>query len=81
MGGQYTIDVLAALAERTIKRLWVIILLLVLLLFGSNLAWIVYESQYQTVSVTQEVEQDADSGSNNFVGGDYIGSTEGNNDH
>ena len=41
MGGQYTIDVLAALAERTIKRLWVIILLLVLLLFGSNLAWIV----------------------------------------
>ena len=81
MGGQYTVDVLAALAERTIKRLWIIILLLVVLLFGSNIAWSVYLQQFQTVTVTQEVEQDADSGSNNFVGGDYIGSTEGNNYH
>lgn len=73
---QYTLDVFSALAERTIKRLWVLIIILVLLLFGTNAAWIVYESQFQTIEYTQEVEQDADSGTNNFVGGDYYGASE-----
>lgn len=54
--GQYTIDILTAMAERTIKRLWVLIILLVLLLFGSNAAWIWYESQFIDEVVTQEVD-------------------------
>ncbi len=33
-----------ARAERTQKRLWVVILLLIVLLVGSNCAWIYYES-------------------------------------
>lgn len=75
---QYTIDILASMAERTIKRLWIIIILLVVLLFGSNAAWIYYEAQYQTIEVWQDVEQDAeDNGTNNFIGGDYFGSSEG----
>lgn len=74
---QYTIDILASLAERTIKRLWVIIILLVILLFGSNAAWIYYEAQYQAVEVWQDVEQDANGdGTNNFIGGDYFGTPE-----
>jgi len=77
---QYAIDILKALAEQTIKKLWIIIIMLIILLFGSNAAWIVYESQYETVSVTQEVEQDANNGTNNFVGGDYYGSAESDND-
>lgn len=78
---QYTIDILASMAERTIKRLWIIIILLVVLLFGTNAAWIVYESQSQAVEVSQEVEQDADGyGTNNFIGGDYFGSPESEND-
>lgn len=32
--------------ERTIKRLWILVILLILLLFGSNAAWIWYESQF-----------------------------------
>lgn len=80
MGEQYHIDLIAALAERTIKRLWIIVILLVVLLFGSNAAWIWYESQYETISVTQEVEQEADNGTNHFIGGDYYGSTESEND-
>ena len=38
---QYNIDILSALAERTIKRLWILIILLVVLLFASNAACLV----------------------------------------
>ena len=67
------VDLLAASMERTIKRLWILAILLVVLLVGSNIAWIMYESQFEDVTVTQEVEQDADNGSNSFVGGDVYG--------
>lgn len=75
---QYGIDIVAAFAERTVKRLWITIILLVVLLFGSNAAWIVYESQFETVEteVTQEVEQENEDGYNSFVGGDYYGEAE-----
>ena len=42
--------------ERTLGRLWVTIVLLIVLLVGTNLAWIVYESQFEDVCV--EAEQD-----------------------
>lgn len=32
--------------ERTIKRLWILLMILVVLLVGSNVAWIIYESQF-----------------------------------
>lgn len=63
---QYQIDIISAMAERTIKRLWILIVILVLLLFGSNLAWIVYESSFVDTVVTQE-NGDAP---NNYVGND-----------
>lgn len=66
-----------AIAERTIKRLWVLIIMLVLLLFGTNAAWIYYESQWEVVETT-EVTQENDSGYNNYIGNDgdiYNGET------
>ena len=65
--------------ERTIKRLWILIILLIISLLGTNGAWIYYESQWETVetSVTQDVNATADDGSDlnlNTVGGDYYGS-------
>ena len=36
----YNMDIVAALAERVIKRLWILVFVLILLLFGSNAAWI-----------------------------------------
>ena len=54
--------------ERTIKRLWITILTLIFLLVGSNCLWLYYESK--------EVTQEADNGTNNFVGGDMIGETD-----
>ena len=57
--------------ERQAKRLWIAVLLLIVLLVGANAAWLCYENQWETVY--QEVTQEADNGTNNFVGGDLIG--------
>lgn len=42
--------------ERTIKRLWIVVLVLIGLLAASNGAWIWYESQFVEESVWQEVD-------------------------
>lgn len=47
-----------ARAERTTRRLCALILTLIMLLFASNLAWILYENSFE--DETQIVTQDAD---------------------
>lgn len=60
-----------ARAERTIKRLWILCIILVILLVGTNLAWIHYENQFEdVVTVTQESSTEG--------GGDAIVNNEGN---
>ena len=58
-----------ARAERQSKRLVAVIILLILLLVGSNIGWLVYESQLQTVETVEEyqIEQDGENGNNNSV--------------
>lgn len=78
---RWMIDSIAARLERTIKRLWIMCLVLIILLVGSNIAWLIYESQWQYVStdteIQQEVEQEIDGiGNNTFVGGDYGSETD-----
>lgn len=71
--------------ERTIKRLWILCILLIVLLVGTNFAWVYYESQFvNEVTTTQEVTQDSDNGYNNFIGADGVitnGKTEGKDDN
>ena len=55
-----------ARAEITAKRLWITILLLIVLLVGTNGAWIWYQSQFEDIAISQENED----GYNNFVGND-----------
>ena len=55
-----------ARAEITIKRLWITILLLIVLLVGTNAGWIWFESQFEDIAISQENED----GYNNFVGND-----------
>ena len=62
-----------ARAEITIKRLWITILLLIVLLVGTNGLWIWYESQFQYYQTTQEVMQESNHGDNSFIGGDVGG--------
>ena len=43
--------------ERTIKRLWILCIILTVLLVGSNAAWLIYESQFaDEVKIEQEVD-------------------------
>ena len=63
--------------ERVIKRLWVLVLALIILLCASNAAWIWWESQFEEV----RIEQDNESGYNNFIGNDgdiYNGEADNN---
>ena len=52
--------------ERVIRRLWILCIILVLALVGTNAAWVVYEHQFEDVMITQENED----GYNNFIGND-----------
>jgi hypothetical protein len=58
--------------ERQLKRLWIVILVLIFLLVGSNCAWMIYESQFETVeTVSEEIVVDADdNGIANYIGND-----------
>ena len=67
--------------ERTVKRLISVIVLLILLLVGSNIGWLIYESQFETIETTQEVIQEADNGKNHFIGGDIVGETNNTNNN
>ena len=56
-----------ARSERHNKRLWIVILVLIGALIGTNLAWIIYENSFEDYITTEEydVEQDADGGGDN----------------
>lgn len=57
---------IVAKMERANRRLWILCIVLILLLAGTNGAWIYYESQF--IEETLTVTQDVDSGG----GGDAI---------
>ena len=47
--------------ERTVKRLWILCIILIVLFVGTNAGWIYYESQYEeTTTVTQDTSWDGD---------------------
>lgn len=55
------------------KRFVGIIILLVLFLVGSNMAWLIYENQFEVVEETKtetNITQDNESGYNNYIGND-----------
>lgn len=51
--------------ERTIKRVWILCIILIIALIGSNAGWLYYESQWQVVENSTEVTQDVDTGNGN----------------
>lgn len=44
--------------ERTVKRLWILLVVLVVLLVGSNIAWIIYENSFIDEITTVEAFTD-----------------------
>lgn len=68
--------------ERTNHRLWILCIFLVICLIATNLAWVLWESQWEvyeetTQEVTQSAESEQGNAINRFIGGDY---GEGNTD-
>lgn len=62
---------IVATMERVNKRLWITLVILIFLLVGSNIGWLVYESQFEEVTTTEEVIVDAeDDGMANYIGND-----------
>lgn len=56
--------------KASIKRLYIIIIILILLLFGSNMTWL-YAWNLPCEETTTTVSQDSeDNGTNNFIGND-----------
>ena len=62
-----------ARSERHIKRYWILCIILIVLLVGSNALWIIRENQFEEITQTVTQELEGDNASNNFVGGDSYG--------
>ena len=54
-------------SERNFKRLWVVVIILISLLVTTNLCWLGYESQFETVEST-EINAEQDGSGVNIVG-------------
>lgn len=71
-------------AKANSLKWFIVCLVLIVLLVGSNCARLWYKSQFETVEtveeVYQEVVQEADNGENHFIGGDVIGETNNQNE-
>lgn len=87
---RFIIESSLAKLEKANTKLWIVILVLILALIGTNAGWLWYESQYEdTVTTTQTVTQEAMSDGNSdiilkSIGGDYYGGeseTDYNNDN
>lgn len=53
------------------KRLIAIIVLVIVMLVGSHIGWLVYESQFETTETVEEILVDAeDNGIANYIGND-----------
>ena len=63
-----------ARAERLSRRLVAIIILLIVLLVGSNIGWLIYESQFETIETIEKtvIEATQDGTGTNIVGGGDI---------
>ena len=74
----FAVESAIATCERTIKRLWVLTIILIIALIGTNAGWIWYESQFIETEVSQEV--DTGEGDATVIGiGDYNGESKTDN--
>ena len=71
---RFIIESALAKLEKANTRLWVVVIILIVALVGTNAGWIYYENSFQDVVVTQEAVADGESDINlQNVGGDFYG--------
>ena len=68
--------------ERANKRSFIIIIILIIALIATNAGWVIYESQFETVETSTQIEAEQDGAGVNIVGGDdiYYGAESQSND-
>lgn len=57
-----------AILERSIRRLWVLCIIIFVAFVASNICWIAYENSFEDVEIT--ATQETPNGNNNFIGHD-----------
>jgi len=70
--------------ERSNKRLWIVILVLIVIVIVSNIAWLCYENSMEDVTTTNEVTQELDTngGGDAMINGDVsIGKSKENSEN
>ena len=77
ISNEAALDVITAVMERQVKRLFILCLIIFAALVISNAAWIYYENSFQDVVVTEN-SQDGE-GTNIMSGGDVTYGTEKQN--
>lgn len=60
--------------DRINKRLWIILIVIFLAFVGTNAGWIVYENQFEDISISQEGQTEG--GGSNYFNGNINGSGE-----
>ena len=55
--------------KKTTKRWFVVSVILLIALVGTNVAWLIYESSFETVTETQTVEQHQEDTDNSNMSG------------
>lgn len=75
VSNEATNDLIVGIMERQVRRLFIVCIALVITLLVSNIGWLIYESQYDKVVITQ----DADTGGDGDIKLSGVGSGEVNN--
>ena len=57
-----------ALSERHTKRIWIALIICIVMLFVSNIAWLYYESQFEYYDATETTTYSQDGEGTNIIG-------------
>ena len=56
--------------ERTVKRLWIALIIAVVIIIASNAIWLYAWMQYDYVDMDRSIDINADNGTANYIGND-----------
>ena len=74
-----TNELIAGIMERQVRRMFIIIIILIIGLIVTNVGWLIYESQFDVYTVTQEADGAGDVKVSGVTDGDiYYGEGEAN---
>lgn len=78
---KYFFESITTKLERTIEKLWILCIILIILFVGSNAAWIYYENQFTDTEVMQEVDTGNGNATITGVGDIFYGEGETNSEN